>query len=406
MATLCLNMIVKNESHIIEETLENICQHFALDYWVISDTGSTDNTIQIIEDFFRDKQIPGEIHQAEWRDFAYNRNLALDACAGKADYVLFFDADDLVQGDLKLPELSHDAYHLQMKNEQGIINYFRALIVRNNQTYKWKGVLHEVVVSSAEQEQDAIVEGNYCILSRRLGNRNLNPQKALNDAQLLQAAFESGAEPEMQSRYAFYCAQSYHAYSFQDKKYQQNALEWYQKRTEFPHDVDGVDDEKYLGYLYSGQIYEDAENLKEAFYNWQCGIELDPMRAECWYQIARRHHWNHNYWLAYNFARQAAELKRPGDVRIFIVDNIYTYWSQYELCVAAWKVGKLEESYQAFKQMLRYLPVENADRVFLALETVIPQYEPWIMADPHAEVRKLKQDLIRLGREVLWAQFA
>ena len=74
--------------------------------------------------------------------------------------------------------------------------------------------------------------------------------------------------------------------------------------------------------------------------------------------------------------------------------------------MAAWKVGKLEESYQAFKQMLCYLPVENADSIFLALETVIPQYEPWIMADPHAEVRKLKQNLIRLGREALWAQFA
>ncbi|GHM26132.1 hypothetical protein EBZU44_46760 [Enterobacter cloacae] len=42
--TLCLNMIVKDESHIIEQTLENICQHFKLDYWVISDTGSSDRT--------------------------------------------------------------------------------------------------------------------------------------------------------------------------------------------------------------------------------------------------------------------------------------------------------------------------------------------------------------------------
>ena len=47
--TLCLNMIVKDESHIIEQTLENICQHFKLDYWVISDTGSSDRTPEIIE---------------------------------------------------------------------------------------------------------------------------------------------------------------------------------------------------------------------------------------------------------------------------------------------------------------------------------------------------------------------
>ena len=31
--TLCLNMIVKDESHIIEQTLENICQHFKYRDW-------------------------------------------------------------------------------------------------------------------------------------------------------------------------------------------------------------------------------------------------------------------------------------------------------------------------------------------------------------------------------------
>ena len=48
-------MIVKNESYIIEKTLENIYQNFPLNYWVISDTGSTDNTVEIIKDFFNKK---------------------------------------------------------------------------------------------------------------------------------------------------------------------------------------------------------------------------------------------------------------------------------------------------------------------------------------------------------------
>ena len=405
MTTLCLNMIVKNESHIIAETLENICQHFALDYWVISDTGSSDNTIQIIEDFFRDKQIPGEIHQAAWRDFAYNRNLALDACAGKADYVLFFDADDQVQGHLNLPALTEDAYYFKMTNEQNSVQYQRLLIIKNNQQYRWKGVIHELIISD-QVTQERVLEGDYIVVSRRLGSRNHNPDKALHDAQALEAAFLSNAEPEMQSRYAFYCAQSYKAHILQDRKYQHTALEWYLKRIEFPHDKNGVDDEKYLSHLYAGYIYEEEGQLKEAFYHWQCGIELDPMRAECWFQIARRHHWNHNYWLAYNFARQAAELKIPEGVRIFIVDSIYLYWSHYELCVASWKVGRLEQSYQAFKQMLQHLPEENVEQVFLALASVIPQYEPWIMADHYVEVRKLKQNLTRLGKEALWAQFA
>ena len=35
------------------------------------------NTIEIIETFFKDKNIKGEIYNDEWKDFGYNRTLAL-----------------------------------------------------------------------------------------------------------------------------------------------------------------------------------------------------------------------------------------------------------------------------------------------------------------------------------------
>ena len=49
--TICLNMIVKDESSIILNTLNNLVEHIKLDYWVICDTGSTDNTAEIIKSF-------------------------------------------------------------------------------------------------------------------------------------------------------------------------------------------------------------------------------------------------------------------------------------------------------------------------------------------------------------------
>jgi len=51
--TICLNMIVKNEAHIITKTFDNLFKFIHFDYWVISDTGSTDNTKQIIHDYFK-----------------------------------------------------------------------------------------------------------------------------------------------------------------------------------------------------------------------------------------------------------------------------------------------------------------------------------------------------------------
>jgi len=54
--TICLNMIVKDEGHIIEKTLQNICNNIDITYWVISDTGSTDNTKEIIQRFLSEKK--------------------------------------------------------------------------------------------------------------------------------------------------------------------------------------------------------------------------------------------------------------------------------------------------------------------------------------------------------------
>jgi glycosyltransferase involved in cell wall biosynthesis len=127
--TICLNMIVKNESHVIKDTLMNICQYFNFSYWVICDTGSTDGTKQVIHDFFGEKGINGELLEHEWRDFGYNRSLALASAYNKSDYLLVFDADDRIVGDFKLPsEMKADSYDIRIGRD---FTYKRTLIVNN-----------------------------------------------------------------------------------------------------------------------------------------------------------------------------------------------------------------------------------------------------------------------------------
>ena len=60
---VCLNMIVRNEAHVITETLDSVSR--LIDYWVIVDTGSEDGTQQIIESYFQEKGIEGELHSRE-----------------------------------------------------------------------------------------------------------------------------------------------------------------------------------------------------------------------------------------------------------------------------------------------------------------------------------------------------
>ena len=71
---ICLNMIVKNESRVIERCLRS-AKPF-IHSWAISDTGSTDGTQDIIRRVMAD--VPGELIERPWVDFAHNRNQALE----------------------------------------------------------------------------------------------------------------------------------------------------------------------------------------------------------------------------------------------------------------------------------------------------------------------------------------
>ncbi len=94
--TICLNMIVKNEAHIIAETLDSVAPHISS--WVIVDTGSTDGTQDLIRNHMAGLGIPGELYERPWRNFGHNRTEALHLAQGHGDYIWAIDADETVSG--------------------------------------------------------------------------------------------------------------------------------------------------------------------------------------------------------------------------------------------------------------------------------------------------------------------
>src|SRR5271154_7638918 len=111
-ATICLNMIVKNEAPVIRRCLDTVRPF--IDHWVIFDTGSSDGTQDIIRNHLKD--LPGELIERPWVDFAHNRTEALAAARDKADYVLVIDADETLECEpaFVMPPLDLDAYNLEV----------------------------------------------------------------------------------------------------------------------------------------------------------------------------------------------------------------------------------------------------------------------------------------------------
>jgi glycosyltransferase involved in cell wall biosynthesis len=73
MKTIGLCMIVKNEAGVILRCLESA--RSLVDYALVEDTGSSDGTQEIIRDYLRRENLPGEVFDAPAR-------LPLPSCAG------------------------------------------------------------------------------------------------------------------------------------------------------------------------------------------------------------------------------------------------------------------------------------------------------------------------------------
>jgi len=291
--TVCLNMIVKNEAHIIRRTLEMLLTKVRFDYWVICDTGSTDSTREIIREFFSSSSssssskgvnIPGELHCDEWVNFAHNRTKALEYAFNKTDLLLVFDADDEIHGTIVLPSaVSYDEYHLKFgAPNTGGMTYTRTLLINNRKRFKYLSVVHEFIScmepSTNEQARLCVLDGDYFVVSGRSGARNQDPDKYLKDALLLEKAHAEAIAQgdDLHKRYAFYCANSY-----RDCGRREDAIRWYK----ITLTQDNWAQEKYVSCLYIYECYEALGQKEHGFFYLVKAFSYDLERVECLYPL-------------------------------------------------------------------------------------------------------------------------
>jgi glycosyltransferase involved in cell wall biosynthesis len=326
--TICLNMIVKDEKDVIERCLNSVKP--IIDYWVVVDTGSMDGTQDIIKDCMKD--IPGELHERPWKNFAHNRNEALDFARSKADYVLIMDADDMLRYDqgFTLPELSRDAYEFQIS--YGSMTYYRPQLINMKKPWVWQGVLHEALVCPCQSTHEKL-EGVTYVVSRE-GARSKDPQKFKKDAAVLEAALKD--EPN-NTRYVFYLAQTY-----RDAGEFEKALTWYKKRIE----MGGWEEELYFS-LY--QVAHLEEVLKKPFddivSSYYKAYRFRPHRPEAPYHLANlfREHGQHD--LAYSTIKAWELIPQPKNPDVLFVESwIEHYGFLIERSISSFYVGRFEES--------------------------------------------------------------
>jgi hypothetical protein len=346
---ICLNMIVKNEVKVLPRLIRSVKDY--IDYYVIVDTGSTDDTIALIRREMASYGIEGEVHERPWVNFGVNRQQALELAlaADKADFLLFIDADEELRvSDPKFYEKLEPDVTYEIEKHQDELRYaVHHLVNVRAGRYRWEGPAHNYLVELEAPPRWEVRKDVWIIFHQAEGAKShgvTQEEKFLRDARLFEA--ELSRNPD-DARSQFYLAQSY-----RDAERFEPALAAYKKRASMEN---GWDEERFIAQLEAGRLCVRLEKSEAVVLSeLLAAYALRPTRAEPLYELACYYRHKEAWPMATLFAKAGVQTPRPSD-RLFVFDSIYAWRLLDELAVSAYWVGDYATTKRACETLIQRL---------------------------------------------------
>ena len=314
---ICLNMIVKNESKIIVRLINSVLS--IIDSYCICDTGSTDNTKELIEQTMAAAGKPGEVYVEPFKNFGYNRSHALKRADAWGDYALLLDADMklVITERFKAEDLVLDNYSIIQKNSD--ISYYNTRFIKLRIGAKCTSPTHEYYDMPSGSQSGRLDT----VYIQDIGDGGAKSDKFERDIRLLTEAL---VEEPNNERYHFYLAQSY-----KDCGKHEEAIKYYKKRVE----LGGWHEEVFYSPLTIGHIYSSLGDKEKAIYYWLEAYGFHPKRAESIYEIVKHYRYVGKQRLAYEFYEIGRKIPYPKDDVLFIKHDVYNFLFDYEFSILA-----------------------------------------------------------------------
>lgn len=327
--SICLTMIVKDEARVIRRCLDALKPF--IDHALIIDTGSTDETPQLISEVLPN----ATVEFSEFVSFQHNRTELLERARivyPDADYHLMIDADDtwVSQDGFEWPDLKEDLYHLE--HRLGNLSWWRPQIMRANKPFRYGGVAHEKLECDEGFTVDRL-EG-VRIQCGSDGARRVNEplKKYERVADQLQA---DHYENPQDKRTVFYLAQSYRD-SLQRKK----ALYYYEMRAQ----MGGWPEEVWYSKYQIGRLREMlAFSTEEVLQAYLDAYVTRPGRSESMVAAASVCRRTRQRGLQLLHASAAIHIPYPTADRLFVEWTAYDWRAWDEFAMACWHLGRLDD---------------------------------------------------------------
>lgn len=347
---IALGMIVKDEERRIQVSLKSCKDH--VDKFIILDTGSTDNTCQIIRNFCEEHQVPLSLYQTKFVDFSTTRNelLAYINQDTEVSHILLLDANDELQGGEHLREFLEFHSDLEgfftvqrwrdMDTGAGLkFARFRTIrLIRNLDIWRYHGVVHEVFDDTGRKVGS--LPDNIVLYQDRPADNDKSSARYKRDIELLTKEYEK--DPN-NGRTVFYLANSYYFSHLYD-----DAIKYYTIRvSNFPPN----DEQYYMSLLRIGMCHSFLKRKWSIVFPWFWKAWEMLKNIEPIVYMARHYYDCGDMVTAYMLTKMACKLEKP-EGNFHVDDSIYDYKRWYLASMIFHQYEEYEEGYQASKKAL------------------------------------------------------
>jgi glycosyltransferase involved in cell wall biosynthesis len=314
--------MIKNESRIIKRMIESA--KGIADAVCVCDTGSTDNTVEVLREYFKDFQIPTRVAEGpehSWKNFGHNRTQsfreAVKYCASlgwdpETTYAVVLDADMQLrpQPGFEKSELKAIGYKIIQKS--GSLEYYNTRFLKIAHPWTCAGVTHEYWDGG-----NTDTFGMDKIYIADIGDGGCKSDKFERDVRLLE---EGLRESPNNPRYLFYLAQSY-----KDSKQIDKSIEFYKKRI----DAGGWVEEVWYSMYMIMKLYAEKNMPADMEYWGLKAYEYRKERSENLLFMTRYFRDKRQYWKAWHYCTLGVVIKKPDDL-LFIESDVYERGFDYE----------------------------------------------------------------------------
>lgn len=344
MKSISLCMIVKNENEVIDRCLN--CVKDIVDEIVIVDTGSTDNTKEIVKGY------TDKVYDFRWiNDFSAARNFAYSKAT--MDYILWLDADDIILEEdiIKLKYLKQsldtDVDVVMMKYNVGFdekgnvtLSYFRERLSKRKNNYRWVEAVHEYLEISGE-----ISNSNICITHKK----ERAPEQARN-LHIYERLISSGRALSIRGLY-YYARELYYNGKYND------AIKCFSR---FLDSEKGWIEDNISACDILSKCYFVIKDDKNMVISLLRSFKYDTPRADICCDLGQYFLSKRDYQKAIFWYKLVTELVKPTDNWGFISHDNWGYVPCMQLCVCYDKLGNREEAIKYNNKAGDYKPNDPA----------------------------------------------